>query len=80
MFINKVLKELTLVQQSYFKTSLMSPKENGAAKASMADILDDDISEQERHEREMLANRFENKTLEKLTLGLGLMCTIKPLL
>jgi len=60
----------------------MSPKESESFQQRPSGIYDDDdeMTEQERHDREILANRFENKTLEKLTLGLGLMCTIKPLI
>ena len=73
MFINKVLKEIVLVQQSYFKTSLMTPKEptqNDEFKVSGSGLVDDDY---------LCMSKAENRTLEKLTLGLGLMCTIKPL-
>ena len=63
MFINKVLKEICLITQSYFKTSLMTPNESISGRED-----DDDYRAQ-----------FENHTVEKLTLGMGLMCTIKPL-
>jgi hypothetical protein len=73
MFINKVLKEIVLVQQSYFKTSLMTPKEpaqNDEFKVTGSGLVHDDY---------LCMSKAENRTLEKLTLGLGLMCTIKPL-
>jgi hypothetical protein len=33
----------------------------------------------EEEEMELYSSKCENRTLEKLTLGLGLMATIKPL-
>ena len=33
----------------------------------------------DEQELELYSNKFENKTVEKLTLALGLMATIKPL-
>lgn len=75
MFINKVLKEIVLVQQSYFKTSLMSPKEpNTSENFKFPDTSSN------RNEEYLGVSKAENRTLEKLTLGLGLMCTIKPLI
>ena len=64
MFINKVLKEVCLMTQSYFKTSLMTPSEGLTG----------------REDDEDFRSQFENDTVEKLTLGMGLMCTIKPLI
>lgn len=34
----------------------------------------------EEDENKVFGNKFENKVLEKLTLSLGLMATIKPLI
>lgn len=75
MFINKVLKEIVLVQQSYFKTSLMSPKEPTASENFK---FPDTCSN--KNEEYLGVSKAENRALEKLTLGLGLMCTIKPLI
>ena len=75
MFINKVLKEIVLVQQSYFKTSLMSPKE-----PSTNDNFKFPHTHTLKNEEYIGLRKTENHSLEKLTLGLGLMCTIKPLI
>ena len=85
IFINKCLKEISLTQQSYFKTSLMSPNvpTGGGSLENQHQFPWSEPAEktesQDDENKYLSFEKLENRTLEKLTLGLGLMCTIKPL-
>lgn len=79
IFVNKKLRELTLMQQSFFKTSLMAPQRVNDKGATAAAAYQSERLLSEKEEEELFSNKCDNKSLEKLTLSLGLMATIKPL-
>lgn len=57
MYLNKSLKELHIMNQSYFRTE--------------SKLVESDVKQSMQHK--------DNKTLERLSMSLGVMKTIKPL-